>query len=187
MKVLFMRFSMFLVTHIVSYLVERMEQFVGLIPDSRYLVQNQTAVRLVIPELNLGLIPDSRYLVQNKNDVRLIVSEQFDGLIPDSRYLVQNKTDVRLIVSEQFVGLIPDSRYLVQNQTDVRLVISEHFRTSIPDSWYVQKQICDPIPSGLFFAVLSAFLCHILFFTTWYKLLTKVVQNFFELWLLHWA
>ncbi len=126
-----MRFSMFLVTHIVSYLVERMEQFVGLIPDSRYLVQNQTAVRLVIPEL--------------------------------------------------YLGFIPDSRYLVQNQTDVRLVISEHFRTSIPDSLYVQKQICDPIPSGPFFAVLSAFFCHILFFTTWYKLLTKVVQNFFEL------
>ena len=119
MKVLFMRFSMFLVTHIVSYLVERMEQFVGLIPDSRYLVQNQTAVRLVIPEL--------------------------------------------------FLGLIPDSRYLVQNQTDVRLVISEHFRTSIPDSWYVQKQICDPIPSGLFF-------CSAICFLVSYSILYNLVQ-----------
>lgn len=94
MKVLFMRFSMFLVTHIVSYLVERMEQF---------------------------------------------------------------------------VGLIPDSRYLVQNQTDVRLVISEHFRTSIPDSWYVQKQICDPIPSGLFF-------CSAICFLVSYSILYNLVQ-----------
>ena len=54
-----MRFSMFLVTHIASYLVERMEQFAGLIQGSRYHVQNQTAVRFVISEQFRTSIEDS--------------------------------------------------------------------------------------------------------------------------------